>query len=174
MEFKCHLCPRRFIFHYAFYQHLHIEHRKYVCEICEVEFPSRKTYKQHSNNHINLEYDLCEDRWDAEIELEKKIEKECWVKTMVTDSANEIDKIEKSLTDILIMIRGDIAGRIEEETSPLFIKITDLISRLEYETKYLTYFSKINATLTTFAEGIKVNQPPKYRPGLPDRAEWKE
>ena len=173
MEFKCHLCPRRFIFHYAYYQHLHIEHRKYVCEICEVEFSSRKTYKQHSNNHIKLEYDLCEDRWNAEIELEKKIEMECWVKTMVTDSANEISKIEKALTDILIMIRGDVAGHIDEETSPLFIKIMDLIPRLEYESKYLTHFSKIDGTLTKFAEGLKVNQAPKYRPGLPERAEWK-
>ena len=71
------------------------------------------------------------------------------------------------------MIRGDVAGHIDEETSPLFIKIMDLIPRLEYESKYLTHFSKIDGTLTKFAEGLKVNQPPKYRPELPERAEWK-
>ena len=97
---------------------------------------------------------------------------ECWVKTMVTDSANEINKIEKALSDILIMNRGDVAGYIDEETNPLFIKIMDLILRLEYESKYLTHFSKINGTLAKFAEGIKVNQPSKYRPKLPKRAEW--
>ena len=98
---------------------------------------------------------------------------ECWVKTMVTDSANKISKIEKALTDIFIMIRGDVAGHIDEETSPLFIKIMDLIPRLEYESKYLTHFSKINGTLTKFAEGIKVNQSLKYWSRLPERAEWK-
>ena len=173
MEFKCHFCPRRFIFHYAFYQHLHIEHRKYICEICQVEFPSRKTYKQHSNVHLKLEYDLCDDRWDAEVELEKKIEKEIWVKSMITDSAQEILLIQNALKDILTVIRGGVGGNINEETSPLFIKIMDLIPRLEYESDYLTYFTNIAGTLSKFDEGIKINIPPKYRPGLPERAEWK-
>ena len=100
------------------------------------------------------------DRWDAEIE--NKIDAE----TMVTESDNEINKIEKALSDILIMFRGDVAGCIDEETNPLFIKIMDLIPRLKYESEYLTHFSKMNGTLTKFAEEIKVYQSLKYRSGL--------
>ena len=70
MEFKCNLCPRRFIFQYAYYQHIHVEHHHYICEICEEEFPSRKSYKQHANDHILREHVLCEDRWKFEIEFE--------------------------------------------------------------------------------------------------------
>ena len=172
MEFKCALCPRRFIFQYAYYQHLHVEHHHYVCEICEEEFPSRKSYKQHTNSHIKREHDMCEDRWKFEIEFEKKVEMECLVKTMVLDTAEELGKIGKALKYILIMIRGDTNDVTDEFSSPLFNHLKDLISRVEYEDRYLEYFSKINGTVTQFASGLKVHEPPKYRPLLPERAKW--
>ena len=174
MEFNCHLCPRRFIFHYAYYQHLHIEHRHYVCEICNAYLPSLRSFKHHAKIHIKREYDLCQDRWEFETEFEKKVEQECWVKTMVLDSACEIKKIQKSLEDILIMERRDARGDIYESTSPLFIQINDLISRLDYEEKYLKYFANIDGTVTKFAEGLKINKPPKFRPALPLRSDWKQ
>ena len=92
---------------------------------------------------------------------------------MIKDSAQEILLIHNALKDILKMIRGDVGGHINEETSPLFIKIMDLIPRLEYESEYLTYFTNIEGTLSKFAEGVRMQLPPKYSPGLPKRAEWK-
>ena len=170
MEFNCHLCPRRFIFHYAYYQHLHIEHRHYVCEICNDYFPTLRSFKHHANIHIKREYELCQNRWEFETEFEKKVEQECWVKSMVLDSASEIGKIGKSLEDILIMERGDVNGDTEKTTSPLFIKMQGLISRLDYEEKYLKYFANIDGTVTKFADGLKINKPPKFRPALPPRS----
>ena len=174
MEFKCTLCTRRFIFQYAYYQHLHVEHHHYVCEICEEVFPSRKSYKQHTNCHIKREHDKCEHRWKFEIEFEKKVEMECLVKTMVLDTAEELGKIGKALNNILIMIRGDTNDLIviDETQSLLFIQLNDLISRIEYENRYLEHFSKINGTVSQFASGLKVHEPPKYRPFLPERAKW--
>ena len=169
MEFKCTICPRRFIFQYAYYQHLHVEHHHYVCEICEVEFPSRKSYKLHQNSHIKREHDMCEDRWKFERELEKKVEMECHVKTMVLDSVEVLGKIRKAHNDVLEMVRGDTQGLIDESQSPLFKKLKDIMSRIEYEETFLDYYSKIDGTLTQFASGLQVHEPPKYRPSLPKR-----
>ena len=93
---------------------------------------------------------------------------------MVLDSANEIKKIGKSLEDILIMERGDAKGDTKKTTSPLFLKIKALVSRLEYEEKYLKYFANVDGTVTKFAEGLKINKPPKFRPALPPRSDWKQ
>ena len=174
MEFKCTLCPRRFIFQYAYYQHLHVEHHHYVCEICKEVFPSRRSYKQHTNSHSTREHDMSEHRWKFEIEFEKKVEMECLVKTMVLDTAKELGKIGKALNNILITIRDDTNDLIviDESQSLLFIQLKDLISRIEYEDRYLEYFSKINGTVSQFASGLKVHEPPKYRPFLPERAKW--
>ena len=173
MEFHCSLCPRRFIFHYTYFQHLHIEHRHYACEICNEILPSLKSYKQHPHKHTRLEYDLCQDRWKFETEFEKKVEHECWVKTMLLDSVEEIKKIGNKLEDILIMIKGNAMGlTIDETNSPLFIKLKDLISRLDYEEKYLNYYAKIGGTVTQFASDIQIQKPPKYRPDLPPRSDW--
>ena len=117
---------------------------------------------------------MSEDRWKFEIEFEKKVEMECLVKTMVSDTAVELGKIGKSLNDILIMIRdytNDLIV-IDETKSPLFIQLKDLISRIEYEDRYLEYFSKIDGTVSQFASGLKVHEPPKYRPFLPERSKW--
>ena len=70
------------------------------------------------------------------------------------------------------MIRGDIRGAIDETSSPLFIKIKDLISRLDYEEKYLIHYTNLDGTVTQFASDIKVQKPPKYRPDLPQRSDW--
>ena len=91
---------------------------------------------------------------------------------MVTDSAEELGKIRKSHNDILIMVRDDTQDLIDESQSPLFIKLKDLISRIEYEERYLDYFTKIDGTLTQFASGLQVHEPPKYRPFLPERTKW--
>ena len=117
---------------------------------------------------------MCEHRWKFEIEFEKKVEMECLVKTMVLDMAKELCKIGKALNDILITIRDDTNDLIviDESQSLLFIQLKDLISRIEYEDRYLEYFSKINGTVSQFASGLKVHEPPKYRPFLPERAKW--
>ena len=172
MEYQCDLCPRRFIFQYAFIQHKHVEHHCYDCEICDSKFSRRRLYKMHSNCHSKHEHNMVGDRWKFEIEFEKKVEMECLVKSMVVDSAEELRKIRKAHNDILIMIRGDTQDIIDESQSPLFIKLKDLMSRIEYEEKYLEYFSKIDGTLTQFASGLQVHEPPKYRPFLPERTKW--
>ena len=61
---------------------------------------------------------------------------------------------------------------IDETSSPLFIKLKDLISRLDYEEKYLNYYAKIGGTVTQFASDIQIQKPPKYRPDLPPRSDW--
>ena len=154
---------------------MHVEHRHYVCEICHEVLPSLKSFKQHPNSHGKLEYDLCQDRWAFEIEFEKLVEHECWVKTMVLDSAVEIKKIGNKLEDIVTMISGDVMGlTIDETTSPLFIKLKDLIARLDYEEKYLIHYANVDGTVTQFAKDVKIHKPPKYRPDLPPRSDWLE
>ena len=98
---------------------------------------------------------MSEHRWKFEIELEKKVEMECLVKTMVLDTAEELGKIGKALNDILTTIRDDTNGLIviDESKSPLFIQLKDLISRIKYEVRYLEYFSKIDGTVSQFASG---------------------
>ena len=117
---------------------------------------------------------MSEHRWKFEIEFEKKVEMECLVKTMVLDTSEELGKIGKGLNDILTKIRANTNDLIviDETVSPLFIQLKDLISRIEYEDRYLEYFSKIDGTVSQFASGLKVHDPPKYRPFLPARAKW--
>ena len=178
MEYKCELCPRVFIYHYAYYQHLHIEHRHYQCEICNELLPSLKSFKQHPHIHIKREYDLCEDRWKFEQEFEKKVEMEVWVKSMVFDSASEIHKIQQVLKDIIMSNEDDTTKqvngmeRVHQFSSESFNKLKGLVPRLDYEEKYLNHYANINGTVTKFACDMKVHKPPKYRPAFPPRSDW--
>ena len=175
MEFLCPYCPRRNVFQYKHYQHLHIEHRQYTCEVCKEDFPSRKKYRQHQMENHNLsEHDLIEEWWNIEREWEKKVEHECWVKSMLVDSASEIRKIATAMEGILSDVIGDVDGLIDECHSPIFHKLKSLVIKLEHEEKVLLYYVNIEGTVTKFADGVKVYPPPKYIPNLSPRPEWKK
>ena len=175
MEFICPFCPRRNIFQYKHYQHIHIEHRFYTCEVCKADFSSRKEYKKHQmETHNRLEHDLIEERWNFEREFEKKVEHECWVKSMLLDSASNIGKIGTTIEDILSEVIGDVAELVDECHSPLFHKLKGVIKKLKYEEKALQYYVNIEGTVTKFADGVKLYPPPKYIPDLSPRSEWKD
>ena len=173
MEFTCPLCPRRNIYQYMYYQHQHIEHRRYECEVCKEELPSRKSYKQHQSQKHNMrEHDLIEERWNYEREFEKMVDHEVWVKSMLADSTNNLVKIRKSAESILSDIFGDITGAISECQSDLIQKMKDVVTRLQYEELVLEYYADIDGTVSKFAQDVDVYPPPKYIPELPPRPEW--
>ena len=173
MEFSCPLCPRRNIYQYMYYQHQHIEHRRYECEVCKEELPSRKSYKQHqAENHNMREHDLIEERWNYEREFEKKVVHEVWVKSMLADSSNNLVKIRESAESILSDIFGDITSAIDECHSDLIHKMKDMVTRLQYEENVLKYYVDIDGTVSKFAQDVDVYPDPKYIAELPSRPEW--
>jgi hypothetical protein len=125
-------------------------------------------------NHNLLEHDLIEERWNFEREFEKKVEHECWVKSMLVDSASEIRKLGTTIEGILSDVIGDVGGLVDECHSPLFHKLKDVILRLEYEEKALQYYINIEGTVTKFASDVKLYKPPKFIPDLLPRPEWKK
>ena len=167
MEFLCSLCPRRNIYHYAYYQHMHIEHRRYECEICRELLPSRKSYKTHqSQSHVRQEHDMIEERWKWEKEFEKKVFHETHVKSMISDAGNRLNAVEKLVRGISTELYGDIGDHIDECAGPLFHKLQEVIEKIQFEEDALSYYVDIEGTVTSFAAGVKVYPPPKYRANL--------
>ena len=94
MDFICPICQRRNVYQYLHFQHLHIEHMHYTCEVCKEECSSRKEYVKHqTEKHIQLEHNLIQNWWNGERQIELKVEKDIWVRSMILDSANQINKI---------------------------------------------------------------------------------
>ena len=133
--------------------------------------PTIRDYKLN-HRHEKLENDLIADRWKSEREIEKKVENECWVKSMVVDSAKELNKIAKLTESLISEIFGDVDGLIDECRSPLISKLKDVLRRLEHEEKSLQYYVDIDGTMSKFAAGVKIHPLPKYVPDLSPRPEW--
>ena len=54
MGFNCHLCSRFSEYEHMYFQHLHVEHRYFKCEICS----SKHAYNQHGKIYTQSEFDM--------------------------------------------------------------------------------------------------------------------
>lgn len=134
--FNCSIpnCFRSFEYEYMYFQHLHVEHQYFECEICNKVERSKHAHKQHKKIHTELELENVKNKFKWEQKMEYDKNRAFWFKGLVNESKGVLFKILNDLKKIIN----------EDELSML--KLKDSIKRLEYEYAFLHYYVNIDGS----------------------------
>ena len=122
-------CFRSFEYEYMYFQHLHVEHKYFECEICNKVAKSEHARRQHTKLHTSLELENVKLKFEWEQKMEYGKNRAFWFKGLVNESKGVLFKILNDLKTIVI----DNNGLSIEK-----LKVS--IKRLEYEHAFLHYY----------------------------------
>jgi hypothetical protein len=136
-----------------YFQHLHVEHKYFECEICNKVAKSGHAHRQHKKMHTQLELEnvKCKFKWEQKMEYNKN--RAFWFKGLVNESKG-----------VLFKILNDFKEIINDNDELSMGKLKNLIKRLEYEYAFLHYYINIDG----FSNNKQVYFPTKFptRPSI--------
>ena len=145
-------CFRSFEYEYMYFQHLHVEHKYFECEICNKVARSEYACSQHKKMHtpLELEHVKCKFKWEQKMEYSKN--RAFWFKGLVNESKG-----------VLFKILNDFKAILNDNNELSMEKLKCLITRLEYEHAFLHYYINMDG----FSNNNKQIHFPKSFPARP-------